>query len=87
MSHNVRESNILLCGSSRVGKSTLINAICQQNLIKSNQSLNSNTKTIEQYSFESSFNNSIHKTIFWDTPGIESWNEDDIHNYMDSLIE
>ncbi|CAF1300861.1 unnamed protein product [Adineta steineri] len=87
MSHNVRESNILLCGSSRVGKSTLINAICQENLSNSNQNLNSDTKTIEQYSFESSFNNSTHKTIFWDTPGIESWNEDDIHNYMDSLIE
>ncbi|CAF1231053.1 unnamed protein product [Adineta steineri] len=87
MSHTVSESNILLCGSSRVGKSTLINAICQENLSKSNQSLNSNTKAIEEYSFESSFNDSIQKTIFWDTPGIESWNEDDIHNYISPLIE
>jgi hypothetical protein len=87
MSRKVNETNILLCGSSRVGKSTLINAICQETLSKSNESLNSDTKKIQRYSFESSFNNLIHKTTFWDTPGIESWNEDDIHNYMCSLIE
>ncbi len=28
-----------------------------------------------------------HETIFWDTPDIESWNEDDAQNYMIELIE
>jgi hypothetical protein len=87
MSQNINESNILLCGSSRVGKSTLINAICQKPLTKSTESLNSDTKKIDQYSFKSSFNDVIHETTFWDTPGIDSWEEDDIHNYMGSLIE
>ncbi len=81
------QSNILLCGSSRVGKSTLINAICQEQLAKSDQSLNSCTKNIDQYSFKSSFGDLTHETIFWDTPGIESWNENDIENYISSLIE
>ena len=87
MSGNLNKSNILICGSSRVGKSTLINSICQENLVKSNGSLNSHTKTIDQYSLKSSFGELIHETIFWDTPGIESWNKDDIHNYITSLIE
>jgi len=87
MSKNLSQSNILLCGSSRVGKTTLINAICQEKLAKSNGHLNSCTKKIDQYSFESTIGDLTHKTIFWDTPGIESWNENDIHNYMNSLIE
>jgi hypothetical protein len=87
MSKKLTESNILLCGSSRVGKTTLINAICQEKLAKSNGRLSSCTKQINRYSFTSSVGDLTHETIFWDTPGIESWNEDDVHNYMSSLIE
>jgi GTPase SAR1 family protein len=87
MIQNVNESNILLCGSSRVGKSTLINAICQENLATSNTSLTSNTKRITRYLSENSDDNSTQTTVFWDTPGIDSWNENDVRSYMSSLIE
>ena len=85
--NNIKQTNILLCGSSRVGKSTLINAICQQKLAKSNESLNSLTKQIEQYSYEYTNGKIIYRTTIWDTPGIESWNEFEVRTYMSSLIE
>ena len=87
MSDNRTQSNILLCGSARVGKSTLINAICQQNLAKSSSSLNSSTNRVERYSCEYSNGPIRHETIIWDTPGIESWNEDNVRSYMVSLVE
>jgi hypothetical protein len=87
MTQNFNESNILICGSPRVGKSTLINAICQENIAKSTGSLSSTTTSIDQYSFENSFGDLTHRTIFWDTPGIDSWCGDDAQNYMIELIE
>ncbi|CAF4935484.1 unnamed protein product [Rotaria sp. Silwood1] len=87
MTNHLKQSNILLCGSARVGKSTLINAICQQKLAKSTASLNSVTKSVTTYSYECSNGQSTHKTIIWDTPGIESWNENDVRSYLASLIE
>ncbi|CAF1402028.1 unnamed protein product [Rotaria sp. Silwood1] len=87
MTNHLKQSNILLCGSARVGKSTLINAICQQKLAKSTASLNSVTKSVTTYSYECSNDQSTHKTIIWDTPGIESWNENDVRSYLASLIE
>ncbi|CAF2950125.1 unnamed protein product [Rotaria sp. Silwood2] len=87
MEENINQSNILICGSARVGKSTLINAICRKELSKSNASLNSRTKDIDRYSSRSVVGRVIHETNFWDTPGIESWNENDVRTYMASLIE
>jgi len=87
MSNNLKQTNILLCGSSRVGKSTLINAICQEKLAKSNASLNSLTRKVDRYSYEYSNGPTTHETVIWDTPGIESWNENEVRNYMASLIE
>jgi len=87
MTQNINESNILICGSPRVGKSTLINAICQEDVAKSTQSLSSTTTSIDQYSFENSFGDLTHKTIFWDTPGIDSWHGDDAHHCMIAFIE
>ena len=87
MEENLNQTNILLCGSSRVGKSTLINAICQEKLAKTSSSLNSQTKRIERYSYQCSNGKRTHETNIWDTPGIESWNEDDVRAYMRSLIE
>lgn len=83
---NLYQSNILLCGSSRVGKSTLINAICQQKVAKSNTSLNPVTEQVEKYSSIYSNGQISHETIIWDTPGIESWNKNDIYSYIGSLI-
>ncbi|CAF4121471.1 unnamed protein product, partial [Adineta steineri] len=87
MVDNIKQTNILLCGSARVGKSTLIDAICQQKLTKTNRSLNSVTKSIEQYSYKCTNGRITHETIIWDTPGIESWNENEVRSYMISLIE
>jgi ribosome biogenesis GTPase A len=70
MAKNLKQSNILLCGSSRVEKSTLINAICQKQLAKSNATLNSLTNKIDRYSYEYSNRQIIHQTVIWDTPGI-----------------
>ncbi|CAF1585997.1 unnamed protein product [Rotaria magnacalcarata] len=87
MSKNFEQSNILICGSPRVGKSTLINAICRKQLSKSYSSLSSSTKTIDRYSSQSVIGQITHETNFWDTPGIESWKENDVRVYMASLIE
>ncbi|CAF3550379.1 unnamed protein product [Rotaria socialis] len=87
MSKSFEQSNILICGSPRVGKSTLINAICRKQLSKSYSSLGSSTKTIDRYSSQSVIGQITHETNFWDTPGIESWNENDVRVYMASLIE
>ena len=87
MAENFKQSNILICGSSRVGKSTLINAICRKELSKSNASLSSHTKSIDQYSSQSVVGHVTYETNFWDTPGIESWNESDVRTFMISLIE
>ena len=83
----IQQTNILLCGSPRVGKSTLINAICQQNLTKTSPSLNSVTTEIDRYSYEYRNGQKVHETVIWDTPGIESWNENQVRQYMSSLIE
>lgn len=87
MEESLNQTNILLCGSSRVGKSTLINAICQEKLAQTSSSLNSQTKHIERYSYQCSNGKRTHVTNIWDTPGIESWNEDDVRDYMKSLIK
>ena len=87
MQKNYHQTNLLLCGSSRVGKSTLINAICQQKLTKTSASLNSQTRTVQRYSYKFSNGSKTHETVIWDTPGIESWDENDVRSYMNQLIE
>ena len=81
------EINIVLCGSPRVGKSSLINAICQQELSEHNSSLDSCTEHLIKYQTEYTKNNQLYKTIFWDLPGIESWNENDVRNRINNLIK
>ncbi|CAF0968779.1 unnamed protein product [Rotaria sordida] len=49
ISTTFKEINIVLCGSPRVGKSTLINAICQQMLAKTTPGLDSCTHAISRY--------------------------------------
>ncbi|CAF1048169.1 unnamed protein product [Adineta ricciae] len=87
MVDNLRQTNLLLCGSARVGKSTLVNAICQRKLTKTSASLNSISKSVERYSYECTDGKTVHETVIWDSPGIESWNEDDVRSYMATLIE
>ena len=84
---HLRQTNILLCGSARVGKSTLINAICQRKLTKTAARLNSVTKSVDRYSYVCGDGGTTHETIIWDSAEIESWNETDFRSYMASLIE
>jgi predicted GTPase len=86
MNQEQREANILLCGSARVGKSSLINAICQQRLAKSSASLDTCTRHLSKYQMEYRENDHLHRITFWDVPGIESWNETDVRDHMMKLI-
>ncbi|CAF0874229.1 unnamed protein product [Rotaria sordida] len=85
------EFNIIVCGSARVGKSTLINAICGQKLAKTSSGLDSCTKEISRYILHERCridNELITYTYnFWDTPGFESWNETDIRTNFNKIMQ
>lgn len=70
--------NIILIGAPRVGKSQLINAICNdENKAETSASLNSCTKEVKCYSLEDNQQQTPgikpFRINFYDTPGIESW--------------
>ncbi|CAF0880072.1 unnamed protein product [Rotaria sordida] len=70
--------NIILMGSPRVGKSQLINAICNgENKAETSSSLNSCTKEVSCYFLEDNQQQMSgikpFRVNFYDTPGIESW--------------
>ena len=87
MEKQLDRTSVLLCGAARVGKSTLINAMCQQKLTKTNAGLNSQTRAVERYSYRFTNGTKTHETVIWDVPGIESWLENDVREYMIQLIE
>jgi small GTP-binding protein len=84
------EFNIIVCGSARVGKSTLINAICGGTLAKTSAGLDSCTKDISRYVLTEKcrVNNDwiTYKYNFWDTPGFESWSETDIRTNFNKIM-
>ena len=59
---------IVVCGPTRAGKSTLIKAITGKD-VPISSSLNPDTKFSTSYRYEDS------KVIFWDTQGFECWDE------------
>ena len=85
------EFNVIVCGSARVGKSTLINAICGRTLAKTSPGLDSCTKKISHYVLSEKCrveNEWITYTYnFWDTPGFESWNEEDIRTNFNKIMQ
>lgn len=85
------EFNIIVCGAARVGKSTLINAICGKGLAKTSPGLDSCTKDITRYVLNGQCcidNEMITYTYnFWDTPGFESWNKEDIRTNFKKIME
>ncbi|CAF4494781.1 unnamed protein product [Rotaria sp. Silwood2] len=85
------EFNIIICGSARVGKSTLINAICGRKLAKTSSGLDSCTKDISRYvlSERCCIDNEwiTYMYNFWDTPGFESWNETDIRTNFNKIMQ
>ncbi len=86
-----QDLNIVVCGSPRVGKSTLINVMCGKEVAKVKEGLASVTQTIECYTLEGSRNaesNAInYKFNFWDTPGFESWDKGNIKPKVKEIIE
>ncbi len=91
ISNTFKEINIVLCGSPRVGKSTLINATCQKQLAKAMPGIDSCTNRISRYHLKGE------KTLgsetinydynFWDTPGFENWSQDDIRNRLEGILK
>jgi ribosome biogenesis GTPase A len=70
--------NVLISGSPRVGKSQLINALCGgEKLAKTSASLGSCTTKVECYTLEDNQQQTPginpFRINFYDTPGIESW--------------
>ncbi|UJR17840.1 hypothetical protein I4U23_004739 [Adineta vaga] len=80
------EINVVVCGSPRVGKSALINAICQQNLAGTHAGLHSCTNTMSCYymkgNIEIGDETIDYQYNFWDTPGFENWDRAAIRTSM-----
>lgn len=84
--------NIVVMGSPRVGKSQLINAICNDECkAQTSPSLNSCTKKITCYRLEDNQEQmpgiQPFRVNFYDTPGIESWNQGDGKTAILDFIE
>lgn len=72
-----KEVHILICGGPKVGKSTLINAICGCPVAKTNSiGLDECTKRTNYYQLDNIY--------FYDTPGIQQWSSLDIDSYLNS---
>ncbi|CAF4112277.1 unnamed protein product [Adineta steineri] len=86
ISEKFSEINIIVCGAPRVGKSTLINAICQQKLAKTSPGLNSCTNMISCYYLKGNVkigDETInYQYNFWDTPGLENWDQEAIRKSL-----
>jgi small GTP-binding protein len=96
--HNALEKafDILLMGSPRVGKSTLINAILKKNLAKTSAGRNACTSEMNYYEYEEMYTSSIDNTSLktstcsiriWDAPGIEDWTKLDVSKHIKNLIK
>ncbi|CAF3427362.1 unnamed protein product [Rotaria socialis] len=91
--HNITETfnqiNILICGASRVGKSTLINAICEKQLAKTSAGLRACTNKISPYylkgTIEINSGTINYQYNFWDTPGIETWSSEEIRKTIEGI--
>ncbi|UJR24241.1 hypothetical protein I4U23_027208 [Adineta vaga] len=91
ISNAFKEINIILCGSARVGKSTLVNAICEELLAKTSSGLDSCTQTISRYilkrTVETDDGTIEYHYNFWDTPGFENWNQSDISKNLETILK
>ena len=85
------DMHIIVCGSPRVGKSTLINAICGREVADAKEGLDSVTQTITSYTMEGQCDTGSksipYKYTIWDTPGFESWEKHDIRSKVKEIID
>ena len=86
-----QDTHIIVCGSPRVGKSTLINALCGRIVSKTNAGLAAVTQDITCYSVGGELDTGSeivsYKYNFWDTPGFESWEKNNIQSKIKEIIE
>ena len=86
-----KDIHIVVCGSPRVGKSTLINTICGREVAVVREGLASVTQSISCYTTEGECDTESgtahYKYTFWDTPGFESWEKDDIRTKVKAIIK
>ncbi|CAF4658387.1 unnamed protein product [Rotaria sp. Silwood1] len=85
--------NIAVCGSTCVGKSTLVNALCGKEVAKTSSSLCSTTNEIKKYvlnrtcqSVNEASSSTEYTITVWDTPGIESWTIDNVQKHFTQIM-
>ena len=84
--------NIVVCGSARVGKSTLVNALCGKELAQTSSSLCSVTDEIKKHvlntcqAINEAANAIEYSITIWDTPGIESWTIDHVQKHFTKIM-
>lgn len=86
-----RDMHIIVCGPPRVGKSTLINAMCGRELAETREGLTPVTHDIKCYTIEGQCNTGSnivrYEYNFWDTPGFESWDKDNIKTKIKEIFD
>lgn len=82
-----KEFSVIVCGAPRVGKSTLVNALCGRKVARTSDSLNSHTSQMEKYVLRRTTDSNEYSITIHDTSGIESWNEKDVRRYFSDLMK
>ncbi|CAF2723577.1 unnamed protein product [Rotaria sp. Silwood2] len=88
-----KQFNIAVCGSARVGKSTLVNALCGRQVAQTSNSLCSATDEMKKYvlnhasqSVNEAASSTEYSITIWDTPGVESWTKDHVQKHFTDIM-
>ena len=84
------DMHIIVCGPPRVGKSTLINAICGVKLARAQEGIDSVTQSIQCYRKQGQIDTGSQIVNYqynvWDTPGFESWQSKSIKEKIKEIL-